>query len=631
MKFDQYFIDDLRSRADIVRIIGDYVQLKKRGRDHKACCPFHDEKTPSFSVSQSKGFYKCFGCGKGGNVFTFLMEIEGLSFPDAIVRVAEKTGVPLPEQIDDHDYEQSKKKRVERDRDRKRTLELNSIALDFWRERLGDDNPESKAAREYLSSRSLDAETIEKFKIGFAPDSWDALHNHLREKGFEEKDIRMSGLVSVNEEKDSVYDRFRGRVIFPVLDIEGSPVAFGARIMGKGEPKYLNSPETPAYTKGEHLYGLFQSKDEIRRLKYAILVEGYLDLIALHQYGVENVVASLGTAFTPEQAKLLGRFARKVAVNYDGDSAGVKAAKRAIETLLALDFEIKVLVLPDNLDPDDFIRAEGKEAYKDQHRNNALPYLQFVLQSIVRERKLSDPKQTALAIEDVMPVLTAVRNTVEKRQTLKQVLEYFEINDPVLEKHVWEEISKHGRYAQAAVSGTESVPTRSTGIEKLIRRQSASKVTVAEERLLELLIHDRDLRASILPLLEATDWEPLGTSLIFETLFKLEANGVEQLGQSLLQETEEDELSQELLPTLLMSEKHRDEDEAIDEYLEEAESCAMRLRIMAIDRKIGEISREVSLAEQEDNNDRVGQLVAEQLGLAGLKRDIELKLLGIGR
>ncbi len=316
---------------------------------------------------------------------------------------------------------------------------------------LNEDNPQSKAAREYLKGRELDEETIKSFRIGFAPDTWDTIHNLLKEKGFEEKIIRECGLVTVNEEKDSVYDRFRGRIIFPVLDINGDPVAFGARTLGTGEPKYLNSPETPAYTKGEHLYGLFQNGNEIRRQKYSILVEGYLDLIALYQFGVRNVVASLGTALTTAQAKLLGRFARKVAVNYDGDGAGVKAAKRAIETFLAQDFEIKVLVLPDKKDPDDYIRAEGFEAYKDQHRNHAVPYLQFVLESIVRERNISMPKQKAAAIEDVLPVLIAVRNTVEKRETLKQALRYFQIDDRILEDHVWKEMNKRAQFGSHGI------------------------------------------------------------------------------------------------------------------------------------------------------------------------------------
>ncbi len=622
MLFPQHFIDDLKNRADIVRIIGDFVQLKKKGQNHMACCPFHDEKTPSFSVNASKGFYKCFGCGKGGNVFTFLMEIEGVTFPDAVRTVAEKTGIPLPEPVDDKDYAATKKKKEKRDREKLRVIELNKIALAFWEEHLYDANPQSTAARKYLEGRELDEKTLEKYRIGFAPDSWDTLLNLLKEKGFEEKDIRESGLVTVNEEKDSVYDRFRGRIIFPVLDINGDPVAFGARILGKGEPKYLNSPETAAYVKGEHLYGLFQNKEEIRRLKYAILVEGYMDLIALSQFGVQNCVASLGTALTGNQAKLLGRFARKVAVNYDGDDAGVKAARRAIETLLAQDFEIKVLVLPENKDPDDFIRAEGFEAYKDQHRNHALPYLQFVLESIVRERNISLPKQKAAAIEDAIPVLVAVRNVVERRETLKQVLRYFQMNDRVLEDHVWNEINTRA----SRVSSPHEERREDERLKKLVLRQNAKRITVAEQRLLELLVHDAELRGLILPLLEKTDYETLATAQIFELIFELEENGVENIGPSLVEMTADDDLFHDLVPALLMSDNHREEGEAIDEVLEDAENCAARLRSMAVERRILEISQELAFAEQNDEIQKIDRLVAEQIDLAKLKRQIEQRL-----
>ncbi len=622
MLFPQHFIDDLKNRADIVRIIGDFVQLKKKGQNHMACCPFHDEKTPSFSVNASKGFYKCFGCGKGGNVFTFLMEIEGVTFPDAVRTVAEKTGIPLPEPVDDKDYAATKKKKEKRDREKLRVIELNKIALAFWEEHLYDANPQSTAARKYLEGRELDEKTLEKYRIGFAPDTWDTLLNLLKEKGFEEKDIRESGLVTVNEEKDSVYDRFRGRIIFPVLDINGDPVAFGARILGKGEPKYLNSPETAAYVKGEHLYGLFQNKEEIRRLKYAILVEGYMDLIALSQFGVQNCVASLGTALTGNQAKLLGRFARKVAVNYDGDDAGVKAARRAIETLLAQDFEIKVLVLPENKDPDDFIRAEGFEAYKDQHRNHALPYLQFVLESIVRERNISLPKQKAAAIEDAIPVLVAVRNTIERRETLKQVLRYLQMNDRVLEDHVWNEINTRA----SRVSSPHEERREDERLKKLVLRQNAKRITVAEQRLLELLVHDAELRGLILPQLEKTDYETLATAQIFELIFELEENGVENIGPSLVEMTADDDLFHDLVPALLMSDNHREEGEAIDEVLEDAENCAARLRSMAVERRILEISQELAFAEQNDEIQKIDRLVAEQIDLAKLKRQIEQRL-----
>src|SRR5215213_5713117 len=412
MRYPQTFIDDLRRQADIVRVIQDYVSLKKKGANWMACCPFHQEKTPSFSVNPSKDIFYCFGCAKGGSVFNFVMEIERVSFPEAVRIVAEKANVPMPAMVEDNKFEARKKESDE-------VVELNSWALAWWEAQFAQDNKEARAAREYLEGRAITDETRKAFRLGYAPDSWDALSSHLKQRGATSAQIERSGLV-VKKDAGGFYDRFRGRLIFPVMDAQGRAVAFGGRTLEpQGEPKYLNSPETAAYTKGRHLYGLNLSRDEIRRRKFVILVEGYLDLIIPFQAGVRNVVASLGTALTPEQAKLLGRFARKVVINYDGDRAGVQAAGRATETLLAEDFEVKVLVLPDNADPDEYIRRNGVEAYQEL-RGKALPHITFALNQAVRDRNLHRPAEKAEAVEEVLPYVRAVRNPIQKR-------EYFDI------------------------------------------------------------------------------------------------------------------------------------------------------------------------------------------------------------
>jgi DNA primase len=613
MLYDQYFIDDLKSRADLVRIVEMHVPLKKKGANWWGNCPFHGEKTASFSVSPQKGFYKCFGCGKGGSAYNFVMEIEGLNFPEAIKRVAEISGVPLPEPVDDKNYERSKQRKKEQKAIADQVIELNKYALEFWEHHLQENNPPSKAAREYLEKREISEEVIKKFHIGYAPDSWDALMSLLKEKGADEKLIEASGLVSINEEKKRVYDRFRGRVMFPVLNLEGNPIAFGARILAQGEPKYLNSPETPAYIKGEHLYGLFQSKEEVRKKKYAILVEGYLDLIALYQFGVTNCVASLGTAFTEQQSKLLGRFAKKVVVNYDGDKAGVKAARRAIEILLAEDFEIKVLVLPNGQDPDDFIRANGFTAYKKQHETNATTYLQFVLETAVQERNLAVPKQKAEAIEDVMPVLSAIRHPIQKRDSFDQALSFFRIDDSILKRDLWKSVKLGARIE------TES-------IKQQVARAAQAKMTVAESRLLELLIYDNELREIILPQLEETDYEPLATANVFRAVIELQKTGAEITLESLLELVADDETASDFVPVLMMSEPPREPGDAIDEVLHNAESCVFTLRSMAISNRILEISQELILAEQSGNTQLLGHLVTEQIDLARLKRDLQMRI-----
>lgn len=608
MLYPQYFIDDLKSRADLVRVIEPHTELKKKGVNWMGRCPFHEEKTASFSVNPGKGFYKCFGCGKGGNVFTFLMEVEGLNFPEAIKKVAEMAGVTLPEPVDDKQYQANKKRRDEQKKVSDQIIELNRRALEFWEHHLQDNTAQARDARDYLESREISVETQRAFRVGYSPDSWDALLTVLRETGADQRLIDQSGLVSINEEKSRTFDRFRGRIMFPVLDIDGNPVAFGARAMGKDEPKYLNSPETPAYIKGRHLYGLYQGRAETKRRKFAILVEGYLDLIALYQFGVRNTAASLGTAFTPEQARLLGRFARKVVVNYDGDSAGVKAARRAIETLLAEDLEIKVLILPDGKDPDDFIRANGTESYNSL-RGKAFPYLQFVLDSAVQERDLHVPKQKAEAIEDVLPVLGAVREATEKRATFDQAMAFLEVGE-AQRFELWKALKQS---AKGSASGD---------VKKVVAKATSLRPMVAEKQLLELLINDAELRNIILPLLEKTDYEGLASGPIFEALLIAHSNDLELSLQLVKELTGEDVFDDDLLHELFMSLPAREPGEAIDEILLLAEKRVVALREMAIDRQVIEVSRQLLIAQQQNETERVMELSREQILLELMRSEL---------
>ena len=606
MLYEQYFIDDLRDRADLVRIIEPYAQLKKKGANWMGCCPFHQEKTPSFSVSPSKGFYKCFGCGKGGNAYTFLMEMEGLNFPEAIQRVAEISGVQLPEPVDDKQFVKSKKRSEEKKKLSDQVVELNAIALEFWERELQSDHPKAKAARDYLDSRGISDEIQKKFRIGYSPDSWDALLGLLREKIGDDNLIAQSGLVSVNEEKDRVFDRFRGRIMFPVLDVNGRPVAFGARAMGDDQPKYLNSPETPAYVKGQHLYGLFQSKDEIRKKKFVILVEGYLDLIALYQFGITNVAASLGTAFTPEQSKLLSRFTKKVVINYDGDPAGINAARKAIDILLERDFEIKVLVLPGGKDPDDFVRESGADSYNEA-RGKAFPALRFVMENAMRERSLGNARQKAEAIEEVLPVLSLLKNPIQKRESFDQAMNFFRVDDAGLKRDLWQTV-KQGSHA-----GTETV-------KKQIKRATQSKMTVAEQHLLELLVFDHELRDAVLPILEETDYEALATAPVFRALIRLHGDGTPLTLEKMVETVDDDDLTSDFVPLLMVGEPKRADGEVIDEVLHDAENCIFTLRSMAISNRLLEISQELIAAELDGQSEVVARLVQEHLDLSRMKQ-----------
>ena len=416
----------------------------------------------------------------------------------------------------------------------------------------------------------------------------------------------------MNEEKDRVFDRFRGRIIFPVLDVDGRPIAFGARAMGDEQPKYLNSPETAAYVKGQHLYGLFQGKEAIRQKKFAILVEGYLDLIALHQFGITNVAASLGTAFTPEQAKLLSRFTKKVVINYDGDSAGIKAARRAVEELLPQDFEIKVLVLPNGMDPDDFLRASGADAYN-AARGQATPFLFFVFDASMRGRSLANPKHKAEAIEDVVPVLASIKNPIQKRESFDQAMDYFRVDDAGLKRDLWH-----------AVKSGQNAPAEA--IKREVKRVAKAKITVAEQQLLELLIHDAELRQMVLPILEESDYESLSTAGIFRAMYSIDERGEEMDLGAILNETMGDEIAEDLVPMLMIGETKRGEGEVLDSVFHEAENCILSLRSMAIQNRIQEVSQELLAAEQIGDIDLVNSLVAEQLDLSKMKHLLLTKL-----
>jgi DNA primase len=591
MRYPQTFIDDLRRQADIVRLIQDYVSLKKKGANWMACCPFHKEKTPSFSVSPTKEIFYCFGCHKGGSVFNFVMEMERVSFPEAIKIVAEKTGVPLPKLVDDSGFEARRQEAED-------IIQLNKWALEWWEQQL-ETGAEARVARDYLLNRGVTDETQKTFRFGYAPDSWDALSLHLRQKGAAQAQIECSGLV-VKKEEGGSYDRFRARLIFPVMDIQGRPIAFGGRTLRTDEDaKYINSPETAAYTKGRNLFGLNLTRDEIRRQQFAILVEGFFDLIIPYQHGIQNIVASLGTALTPEQVKLLARFARRVVVNYDGDRAGVQAAKRAIEILLAEDLEVKVLVLPGNADPDEFIRKSGAGDYR-RYRGQAQPHIQFVVDQAVRDRDLHRPAEKAEAVEEVLPYVRAVRSRILKREYFDIAMDALRIADPGLRRDLWHTVRAG---ASAKMDG-----------EQKVIRQTVARPTVAEQKLLELLFADQELRHTILPRLEAEDYENLPTATIFRALVEIETEGMALELDNLSQMTENDPLASELLPMLLMSEVPHDSD-GRPFHGHTPESCLAELRLEALDRRIQNVAFEMTEAERLGNSERRDELSNEQVEL----------------
>jgi DNA primase len=597
MRYPQTFIDDLKRQADIVRVIQDYVQLKKKGANWMACCPFHKEKTPSFSVSPAKEIFYCFGCHKGGSVFNFVMEIERVAFPEAIKIVADKVGMPLPKLVDDSRFEA---RRQEADQ----VIQLNSWAMEWWQQQL-ESGSEGQIARDYLKKRELTEETQKTFRLGYAPDSWDALSSFLRHKGASQEQIDRSGLVVKKEEGGNSYDRFRGRLMIPVLDVQGRPIAFGGRTLKGEDAKYINSPETAAYVKGRNLFGLNLTRDDIRRQGFAILVEGFLDLIVPYQFGIRNVVASLGTALTPDQVKQLSRFARKVVVNYDGDRAGVQAAKKSIEILLAEDLEVKVLVLPDNADPDEYIRKFGVTEYQRQ-RAQAQPHIQFVIASALRDRNLHRPAEKAEAVEEVLPYLRAVNSRIQKREYFDMAMDALGIDRENVNTSAWR------RELWQMVRDNRSV--RANTVQALTRR---SEATAAEQRLLGLLFADENLRREVLSMLKEEDYEDLATAPIFKALFELERDGAEIDFETLSLKVEGDEFAAKMIPMVLMNSSLHGSNE---HYV--AEECVSTFRLMKVDQRIEELRRELAIAERDQDSEKLSRLSSEQIQLSALRQSM---------
>ncbi|HSB26537.1 MAG TPA: DNA primase [Pyrinomonadaceae bacterium] len=598
MRYPQTFVEDLRRQADIVRVIQDYVQLKKKGANWMACCPFHKEKTPSFSVSPTKEIFYCFGCHKGGDVFNFVKEIEGVGFGEAIKIVADRIGMPLPQLVDDDRFAI---KRQESDE----VIQLNNWALEWWEKQL-ETSPEARIAREDLERREITEETKKAFRLGYSPDSWEALIAYLRHKGATQFQIERSGLV-VKKDEGGIYDRFRGRLMFPVFDAQGRPIAFGARTLKNEDAKYINSPETAAYVKGRNLFGLNLTRDEIRRAGFAILVEGFLDLIVPYQFGIRNVAASLGTALTADQVKLLSRFARKVVVNYDGDRAGVQAAKKSIEILLAEDIEVKVLVLPENADPDEFIRKFGAAEYH-QRRAKAQTHIQFVIGNALRDRSLHRPAEKAEAVEEVLPYIRAVNSRIQKREYFDLAMNELQINDISLRRELWYSLRTPTHVAGSAGN-------------KILRR-TGTKPTVAEQRLLSLLLVNESLRRKVLQSLPKSEYEELATAPIFNALLELDAEGIEPDFEHLMQKTENDSTTRELLPMLLMGGVSPEEENDADMQLV-VERCLDALRLVNIDRRIRELSSKIAAAEREGDEKKAMELITEKFELDMRRKSFE--------
>jgi len=416
-------IEEIRNRTDIVTLVSGHINLKKAGRNYLGLCPFHKEKTPSFTVSPDKQIFYCFGCGEGGNAVSFLMKVNSMTFPEAIRHLAVKAGVVIPEKVLTPEEKQSFGAREQ-------LVGLNRLVGAYYTRNLF--SPAGKKGWEYLHRRGLSDETVKVFRLGYALDGWRHLRDFFQKEKVSTALAEQAGLV-IAKEDGSFYDRFRGRLMFPIEDANGRIIAFGGRLIADGEPKYLNSPESPVYIKGRNLYGLNITKEDIRKRGFAVVVEGYFDLISLWNVGVTNVVATLGTALTREHVDLLRRYTTQAAVVFDPDEAGRKALARSLSLFLSGNVQMKAVVLPDGYDPDDFARAFGREKFE-QIVDKSGPAVEYYIDSVLGARGSLEHDRSLL--KEAVGFVAQIENAAEKNLFIKRIAERIGVDEAILKKEV---------------------------------------------------------------------------------------------------------------------------------------------------------------------------------------------------
>jgi len=461
-------ITDIQNAADIVDVISEYVLLKKAGKNYKGLCPFHSEKTPSFTVSPDKKMFYCFGCHTGGNVFSFLMKHEGYSYPEAIKLLAERYGIELPT----HEMSPEIRKQIS---EREALLSVNKEAKEYFCNAL--QSSAGKEARAYLNNRGVAREIIDIFQLGYAPDGWDNLLNFFLKKRISPEMLEKAGLIIPRQTGKGFYDRFRNRIIFPITDIHGQVIGFGGRVMDDSLPKYLNSPETPLYNKSRSLYGLNMTKRKCREEDKVFIVEGYFDLISLYQYGIQNAAATLGTALTPEHVRLLKGYANRIILVYDSDDAGIRAAHRSIEIFEKENTDAYIMTLPPGHDPDSFLFEHGAESFLRRSVDNSYSMIKFLMKSAIEKHGLSVEGKVKI-ISDMEKPIADVQDNIKRLLYIRDLAESTDLDQQEILKKI------------KGLSPTLQMPFRENNI-------SGIHEEMYEEKIIAVMLHSNEILPDI--------------------------------------------------------------------------------------------------------------------------------------
>ncbi len=580
------FVEQVKSSVDIVRLVGEYVRLKKAGSRYVGLCPFHAESTPSFGVNAVHQYYKCFGCGAGGDIFNFVMQLEGITFFEALKSIAERHGIPMPKRAEYADAES---------RQRAALLQMQEAASRLFQSNLN--SPMGASARQYLAGRGVGGDQIAEFGLGLAADSWDQLTRKLEQEGYSPELFENSGLLGRHKESGRFYDRFRARLMFPIQDEAGRTIAFGGRALQAGEePKYLNSPETPLYHKSATLYNLHRAKTAIRKLDRVVLVEGYMDVIGVYSAGVQEVVASCGTALTNGQVRTLKRHSSNIVVNFDPDAAGANAAERSLQMLLEEGMRVRVLELRGDLDPDEYVKKSGADAYRAALAQ--APRYYFWLADRARKKfDLRSAEGRMDAWKELLPAIERIHDKIERAAVAKDMASYLGVDENLVLE----------RFRRAGPSRAESAPGR----RELV-------VPPSEKLLLDALLRSAEARAEVLPALRDLEAiERFKTRGIFEALFAAAASGDVLTFSSLdgrLGDGDKDLLSRLLLADEMSEDPVREDQDNV--ALEQARDCMRAIARQERELRRSHLKAEIQAAER-------GGDLAEALRLSGQLRQME--------